>query len=315
MSNTIQYPLVSVISINYNHADVTMQMIESLRKITYPAIEIIIVDNASTNDHPQKIKEQYPWINLIISNVNLGFAGGNNLGLLQAKGKYVLFLNNDTEVDEGFLEPLVQLLKQDRKIGLVSPKVLFYQNPDILQYAGFTKLSNILVRNFAIGFGEKDTGQFQNAQETGSVFGAAMLVPMDVIQQVGVMDPVFFLYYEEHDWANRIRAAGYKLFYHGGSKVFHKESISTVKNSPLQIYYLLRNRVLYSRRNNTGIRLLASLLYLYLVPCSKHAMMFILKGRFDLFAATIRAFWWNLSTYRNIRSKPFITDKTALVWK
>ncbi|HSW66992.1 MAG TPA: glycosyltransferase family 2 protein, partial [Bacteroidales bacterium] len=190
MSNTNLRPLVSIISINYNHSEVTMQMLESLRKISYPAIEIIIVDNASKNDQPKKIKEHFPEIILIYSDVNLGFAGGNNLGLLQTKGKYALFLNNDTEVPEGFLEPLVNLLEQDRTIGMVSPKVLFYHAPNILQYAGFTRMSSILTRNFAIGFGENDTGRYETAKETGSIFGAAMLVPMNVIKQVGVMDPI-----------------------------------------------------------------------------------------------------------------------------
>ena len=103
-----EYPLVSIISINYDHPEVTCQMLDTLKKITYPNIEVFIVDNASPNDDPAIIPEQHPWVNFIQLKENLGFAGGNNVAVKRATGEYILFLNNDTELEPGFLEPLVE---------------------------------------------------------------------------------------------------------------------------------------------------------------------------------------------------------------
>jgi GT2 family glycosyltransferase len=129
-------PLVSVISINYNQARVTCDMVASLRRITYPNLEIIVVDNASPSDNPDIIKEEFPEVNLIKSAQNLGFAGGNNLGIAQAKGEYLLFLNNDTEVEPDFLEPLVELFENNPKAGIASPKIKYFDGEHLIQYAG-----------------------------------------------------------------------------------------------------------------------------------------------------------------------------------
>jgi GT2 family glycosyltransferase len=120
-------PLVSLISINYNQAQVTCDMVASLRRVTYPHLEIIVVDNASPSDNPDIIKERFPEVKLIKSDQNLGFAGGNNLGIAQAKGEYLLFLNNDTEVEPDFLEPLVR--QPQSRYRLAQNQVLLWRAP------------------------------------------------------------------------------------------------------------------------------------------------------------------------------------------
>ena len=132
----MNYPLVSIITINFDHSEVTCQLLSSLRKITYPRVEIIVVDNASPNDDPSVIKMNFPEITFIQSPVNLGFAGGNNLGIRNSKGKYIMLLNNDTEVEPGFLEPLVKRLESNTQIGAVSPQIAFFHQPDLFQFAG-----------------------------------------------------------------------------------------------------------------------------------------------------------------------------------
>lgn len=297
-------PLVSVITVNYNQSAVSCEFLSSLRKISYPNIEIFVVDNASPNDNPDVIKEQYPEIELIKTSKNLGFAGGNNVAIKKAKGKYLLFINNDTEVAPGFLEPMVALLENNPNIGMVSPKIHYFHTPNTFQFAGFTPINPITIRNFAIGFGETDRGQYDDTRKTGSIFGAAMLVPMHVVKQVGMMAEVFFLYYEEHDWAAHIEKAGYDIYYQGKSLVLHKESISTVKDSPFQIFYLHRGRILYARRNSSGINGLLSMLYLYLLAWPKISLEYILRGRFDLAKALARAFIWNITHHQNIHHTP-----------
>lgn len=293
-------PLVSVITVNYNQSGVTCEFLNSLKQISYPNYEVFVVDNASPSDNPDIIKQDFPWITLIKTDKNLGFAGGNNAALPYCKGKYALFINNDTEVEPGFLEPLVALLESNQQIGMVSPRIQYFYSEKVLQFAGFTPFNMITTRNFAIGFGEKDTGQYSDTCETGSIFGAAMLVSMDVIEKVGMMADVFFLYYEEHDWAAHIKEAGYQIFFCGSSLVLHKESISTVKNSPFQIYYLTRGRILFARRNTKGVKKFLSFLYLNFVTLPKITITFLLKLRFDLVWAFWKAVGWNITHQKGI---------------
>ncbi len=303
------WPLVSVVTVNYNQSEVTCEFLASFRKITYPNTEIFVVDNASPDDHPEVIKERYPEIHFIQTEKNLGFAGGNNIALPHCKGKYVLFINNDTEVPSGFLEPLVEVLEENPQVAMVSPKIHYFHTPNTFQFAGFTPIHPITIRNFAIGFGEQDHGQYDITCETGSIFGAAMLVAMKVIREVGMMTEVFFLYYEEHDWAEHIKKAGYKIYYQGKSLVLHKESISTVKDSPFQIFYLTRGRLLYARRNNHGLTKILSMLYLNLVAVPKQIVRYLVKKRADLAKASFQALWWHATHYKNIHGLPKLAEK------
>ena len=299
-SKRTYYPLVSIITVNYNQSEVTCSFIESLNKISYPNFEVIVVDNNSTEDDPNIIKQRYPNIIFIANPINYGFAAGNNFGLMRAKGEYVMLLNNDIEVPPGFMEPLVQKLENNPKIGAVSPKIKFYYQPDTLQYAGFTPINNITMRNASIGFREKDIGQYEKDRKTAYTHGAAMMVPISVIKEVGLMSYIFFLYYEEADWCARIANKGYSMYYVHNSFVLHKESISTGKLSALKIYYQNRNRIVFMRRNIHGREFYLSLAYQLFVAIPKNAFKFLLKGKIVLFLAYYRAIGWNL---KNIFSK------------
>lgn len=288
-------PLVSIITINYNESEVTSDLLESIRGLTYPNYEIIVVDNASPNDNPDIIKEKYPEVNLIKSKENLGFAGGNNLGLKQAKGDYLLFINNDTIVPKGFIEPLVETLQEDKTIGMVSPKIKFHWDPTLIQYAGYTPMSHWTIRNNSIGYHQKDDGDFDRAGETQSIHGAAMMVPKSVVENVGMMTEIYFLYYEEHDWAEMVKRAGYKIYYQPKSHILHKESVSTGKFSPLKTYYISRNRILFARRNFKPFQLFISLLFQCFVSIPKNTLMFIIKREFEHLRAFWRAISWNLT--------------------
>lgn len=294
MNPSAKYPLVSIVSINYNGAGVTCEMLESLKRISYPNIEVIIVDNASKED-PSSILEKHPWINFIRSDNNLGFAGGNNLGFKKAKGEYFLMLNNDTEVDPGFLEPLVNRLENDSSIGAVSPKIIFHHSPGIIQFAGFNPINPYTGRGTAIGFGEPDNGKYNHSHPTSRAHGAAMLVSKKAVAQVGLMADLFFLYYEEMDYCERIKRAGFTIWYEAGSTVFHKESMATGKGSSLKTYYLTRNRLLYQRRNVKGIQLLISLIYFVSISIPKNTINYLIKGKTEL----LKAFWkgviWNIN--------------------
>lgn len=289
------FPLVSIVAVQYGHPEVTMEMLASLRKITYPNIEVIVVDNASPDNHPEIVKENYPEIIYIQSEENLGFAGGNNLGFKSAHGKYILLLNNDTEVDPGFLEPLVEKMENDPTIGIVSPKIRFFHTPDTIQYVGYNPINPITQRGGARGFGEIDTGQYEEDVLASYGHGAAMMVSMDAINKVGLMADIFFLYYEELDWAHRIRDAGYKIYYVHKSLIYHKESISTGgRISPLKAYYLTRNRIMYLRRNFFGLTYFLAIMYQLLIAIPKNAIKFAFKGSISYIRAYSIGVLWHL---------------------
>jgi len=299
MNSTSTYPLVSIVTVNYNHSDVTCEMLQSLSRITYPNIEIIVIDNGSPDDNPEIIKERFPNVILIFNPINLGFAGANNYGIQHSKGDYILLLNNDTEVDPGFLEPLVRKMESDQSIGAVSPKIRYYYKPDTIQYAGMTNINTYTVRSRAIGFREKDKGQYDKDGIAAYAHGAAMMTSRKVLHEIGLMSMAFFLYYEELDWGFRLRKAGYKIFYVHNSIIFHKESVSTGKMSPLKIYYLNRSRLLYFRRNVNGYKLIIGILFQMFISIPKNSLHYLITGKFDLLRAYLKAVLWHVKNLFN----------------
>ncbi len=287
-------PLVSIISVVYNQTEVTLQMLASLRKLTYSNIEVIVVDNNSPSEDPGVIEDLFPEVKLIRSAVNLGYAGGNNLGIRQAQGDYLLFLNNDTEVDPGFIEPLLDVFAQNLKAGIASPKIIYFGTGGLIQYAGSSGINPWTGRSKTIGNGETDQGQYDISHATHLADGAAMMVPMRVIKQTGLMPELYFLYYEELDWCEQIKRAGFTCQYVAESVIYHKESISVGKNSVLKTYYMNRNRLLFIRRNMRGLPFWTSLLVFLLLAVPKNSLKFCLQRQWRHLSALWRGLYWQL---------------------
>ena len=270
---------ISVISVNYNGYGLTCAMIDSLRRHVTTPLEIVIVDNGSARDEAAPLRERYPDVKVLRSERNLGFAGGNNLGFAAATGDYLLLLNNDTEVTEDTLHYLCETLDGDRSIGAVCPKIRFFAPPQHIQFAGYTPLTRITLRNALIGFGEPDDGRYDTPHDTPYAHGAAMMVRRETLEKAGPMPEIYFLYYEEIDWCTQMSRQGYQLWYEPRCTIYHKESRSTGKDSPLKTYYLTRNRLLYAWRNRQGRTLYISILYQLLMANPKNIMMYLLHGR------------------------------------
>jgi len=291
--HTAEYPMVSVVSVNWKQRALTEVMLDSLREVDYPHLDIWVVDNGSPEGGLEGLKQAYPEVNVIISPDNLGFAGGNNLALPQVVGKYVLLLNNDTEVDPGFLQPMVDLMESDEQIGIVSPKIFFYDQPEVLQYAGTTLIHPITNRGKKFGYGEKDEGKYEEVCETGFPNGACMLVRRSLFERLGLLYENYFIYYEEHDFAHRSRKAGYKIYFQPKSRIYHKVSASTGQDSPFKIYYMHRNRQVFNRRNYKGLTFLLSSLYYFFVATPKALLKYLISWNIPLFHAIIRASLWH----------------------
>jgi GT2 family glycosyltransferase len=286
-------PLVSIISVHFNQLSLTEAFIKSVLNQSYPNYEIIIVDNGSVNEPVNPLINKFPNVNYISSNENLGFAGGNNLGIEQAKGKLLFFLNNDTEIEDNTIEILVRHFYNHPNCGMLSPKIKYF-NTNILQYAGSGKINLYTGRNKRIGYNEEDNGQYDKEYITEIIHGAAMMVARDLIKTVGMMPAEFFLYYEEIDWCQQAKEAGYQIWFNGNSTVFHKESMSIGKNSPLKTYYMSRNRLLFMRRHTHGLKKISWILFFVLFSVPKNFFAFVVKRDWHNLKAFIKGVKWNL---------------------
>ena len=283
-----QPPLVSIVTLNWNATDVTCDFLRSVKeKVSYPHIEMIVVDNASAVDPTADFLSVYPSAKVIRNSANLGFAAGNNAGIRQAKGDFLFIVNNDTEFTEGLIEGLLDIFEKYPDAGMASPKFHYYFNKGTIEYAGYEQVNILTGRNGMIGCREKDNGQYNTVHSTHYGHGGAMMVPRKVIEDVGLMEEKFFLYYEELDWSNQIKKKNYKIYYQPASLIYHKESMTTGKSSPLKTYYLTRNRILFMKRNSTGLSLAAFLLYFTVFTVPKNTFTLLLKGQ----KAHLRSFW------------------------
>lgn len=278
---------ISIITINYNGLANTCALIETIPFNDY-SLEVIVVDNASSEDEATLIEQRYPQVKVIRSKENLGFAGGNNLGIKAALGRYLFFINNDTilKPQTSDLKHLIERLESDTKIGMVCPKIRFAWDSCPIQFAGYTPLSRITLRNKAIGYGEEDLGQYDNAHSTPYAHGAAMMVKREAIERAGLMPECYFLYYEELDWSMMIRRAGYEIWYEPTCTIYHKESQATGQESSLRTYYITRNRLLFAKRNQQGATKYLTYLYLIALVASKDVLKQTFRGRLDLVQAT-----------------------------
>ena len=281
--------IVSIITINYNGLKDTCELIDSL-PLEDKSIEVIVVDNASKEDEASIIASRYPQVKVIRSEQNLGFAGGNNLGIKAALGRYLFFINNDTILrhQTSDIRHLVSRLETDDKIGMVCPKIRFAWENHPIQFAGYTPLSLYTMRNRSIGFGETDKGQYDTAHPTPYAHGAAMMVKREALEKVGLMPECYFLYYEELDWSMMFTRAGFSIWYEPACTIYHKESQATGQNSPLKTYYLTHNRLLFVKRNIQGLRRYITYTYLLLVVAPRDICRYNMHRQLNLASATIK---------------------------
>ena len=277
---------LSIITVNYNGLNDTCALIDSIP--FNEDMEVIVVDNGSIKNEASILQNRYPHITAIRSNQNLGFAGGNNLGIKTAKGKYLYLINNDTVFKDFNPQVLIKRLKSSQKIGMVCPKIRFAWNDNPIQFAGYTPLSPITIRNRAIGFGEEDKGQYDMPHQTPYAHGAAMMLKREVVDKAGLMPECYFLYYEELDWSMMLTRAGYEIWYDPASTIYHKESRSTGQNSPLRTYYITRNRLLLVKRNWSGFSKYISYCYLIIIVAIRDILKYTLQGKFSLTSAVLK---------------------------
>jgi len=293
--------LTSIITVNFNQPGATIEFLRSVKKnASNDNVEVILVDNGSNEDYQLQFEQEYPSLVYIRSEKNLGFAGGNNIGIKQAKGDYLLLLNNDTEITENLISELRTELDNNKDIGLISPLLLYFQYPEIIQYAGFTEMNYITCRNKGIGSFDKNTGQYDNdSRQTAFCHGAAMMCRKADLDSIGLMEESYFLYYEELDWCEKFKRAGKKIWFTGKTSVLHKESITVGKESIIKTYFMTRNRILFIRKNTSLLNTLLFSLYYSTIACPKQIYLYARKGRKDLTSWLLKGVLWNITHSKN----------------
>lgn len=293
--------LVSIVTVNFKENQVTADFLTSIYgKEPNIKLEVILVDNGSSENQEEYFKNFYPELVYVQSEKNLGFAGGNNLGIHRASGKYILLLNNDTELTPNFISTLVSEMDNNPDIGLISPLLLYFEDKRLIQYAGFSKMNYLTGRNKTFGKYELDHGQYDDVSyETGFCHGAAMMCRKLDLKQVGLMEENYFLYYEEMDWCEKFKRNGKKIWFSGKAKIYHKESVSVGKESSLKTYFLIRNRMLFIRKNTSFFNQMIFGLYFYTIACPVLLIKYFVSGKRNQIKWILKGMIWNVKHSAN----------------
>jgi GT2 family glycosyltransferase len=273
-------PPVGVVILNWKRAADTIRCVESVLESDYPAAVPIVVDNASADESVERIRAAHPAVEILRSETNRGYAGGNNLGIrraLELGAEHVLVLNNDTRLAPDCIGRLVRRLEAEPRAAQVGPKVLDVTLGSIGSVGGRIHWEAAEPRQ--IGHAEPDRGQHDRVAEVDFVPGTAVLVRSAAIRQVGLLPEEYFLYFEDVAWSLRFQAQGWKTLVDPGAVVEHWESSSTGRSSPLKTYYLVRNNLAFLRDWAPPGRRVASALG-YRIKLAKLLAKFALQGAF-----------------------------------
>ena len=251
MSQIRKKSKIAIVILNWNGYEDTSECIISLQKITYDNYQIVVVDNGSIQDDYLLLKKNFSDIEVVRSESNLGFTGGNNLGIenaMKMNPDYFLLLNNDTTVEPDFIQRLLDVFEKEKNAGIAAPQINYFYEPEKIWTVG-GKISRLR------GSGFDDSDQIYNSTKSEIrlvtfVSGCCMLIRREVLEKIGLFDENFFLYIEDADLCCRTTKAGYKIVVNNHSKIFHKVSSSTKANlSSLPLYYATRNRLYFAKKN------------------------------------------------------------------
>lgn len=302
--------LTSIVILNYNAGKMLLDCVESVYKTEKYNFEVIIVDNISTDNSHKKCKEKFPDVYLIENEENLGYCEGNNVGILKAKGEFIVILNPDTKVEPNWL---IELFEAQKLFGdaLYQPKILAFENNlfesggNLLQTFGF---------GYSKGRGVTDNGQYDELSEIGYASGACLFTKTEIIKKIGLFDPFIFLYHDDLDLGWRARQIGIKSFYVPKSRIYHAGSYN-FKWSGKKFFWLERNRhycLLTHYSKNTFYKILPSLIIVEILMLGFYISKGFLKMKIDAYVDILK----NLSNIRKkyveIENKKIIPDSVLI---
>lgn len=278
-----KYPRVSIIILNWNGLEDTIECLESLKEITYPDYDVIVVDNGSEGNDIEILRQRFEnYIHIIENGINYGFCEGNNIAIRwlldNSKPDYFLLLNNDTVVAPEFLTELVKVAESHPSSGIIGPKAYLYDDPNRFWLVWFEVDMN-KGRAFHVGSGEYDRGQYENIKDVDYVAGSCLLIKLKVIQNVGLLDTSYFAYWDEADYCLRVRKGGYKIIYAPKAIIWHKVSASAKQVSGIYEYYNTRNGFLFMKKYASKKQLSCFLLRFFFIYFWFHIGVLLLYHR------------------------------------
>lgn len=266
-------PKVAIVVVTWNRKEDCLNCLNSLQNLIPPEPSIIVVDNCSSDGTSEAIREKFSEVTILSSSRNLGFTGGNNLGIKKALAEgadYVCLLNNDTVVEPGFLMELLKFGRRIPQAGILGPRILYYDRPGIIWSQGIS-VHRVSGRIYSTGNGLKESDIHSNIAQVSAVSGAAMLLKGKMLREIGLLDEDYYLCFEDIDLCLRAERKGYKIYTVPSSRVFHKVSESMGgEYSEMTVYYATRNHLLVGTRIMGGsiflrwLRTLLILVYTFL---------------------------------------------------
>ncbi len=294
----VSMPNVVLLILTWNGKEDTLECLESLSRLSYPSFHVLVVDNASTDGTVEAVRERFPRVELIVNERNLGYAGGNNVGIraaLDMDADYIFILNNDVVFEDAdCLLRLVEAAEVHPTGGLFGPKTYRYGEGNRLDFIGGT-YSMYTGMAPSIGVGEYDQGQYEEMRVYPFMNGHALLVKRVVFETIGLFDEEYFGYYEETDFCHRARLAGFDSVYVPQARIWHKVSRAPI--GELREYLMYRNQILFVRKHATRFERIAFALHYTLLQMPRFIAGNVFRGRWRRLQHYIRALGWNLGMY------------------
>lgn len=285
--------LISVIIVNWNGKKWLKKCLDSLASQSYKNFEVIFVDNASSDDSVEFIKTNYPWVKIAQNDKNDGFAKGNNIGFKNAKGDYVVLLNNDTWVENNFLEEFIKAFREIKSLGCAQSKIVSMNEPGKLDSCGSFWTSSSFLYHY--GYGKDSSLDIYNqSMPIFSAKGASMMIDRRVIEKIGLFDDDFWSYYEETDFCHRVWLAGYECWYYPKAICYHAQGGTSAifDNSYIQ-FHNFKNKLL-SFLKNFEAKSLVKLIPFFIFFNFALSVFWLLQGKFSHFLSIYKSIWWNL---------------------
>ncbi len=300
-------PLVSIITVNYNGRHYLAPFFESLRKLDYSPLEIILVDNASTDDSVQFTRGNYPEVRIVENEKNYMFARGNNEGIKIAQGEIICLINNDVEVDPAFLKPIVEAFSNDSRMAVCQPKVLDLNRKECFEYAGaaggfIDRFGYPFMRGRVFFTLEEDQGQYNDEIDVFWASGACFCVRKSALKEVGLLDEDFILHMEEIDLCWRMRLAGWKIRCIPKARIWHKGGGTLSAENPRKLFWNYRNNIFLLVKNLSLFNLIKVLFYRAFLDLAALAGE-LLKGKGRSAYAIVQAYFWILTHPLLMRKK------------
>lgn len=287
----------SIIILNHNGEKELKECLPSLKKQTYKNFEVILVDNASTDNSVNFVKDNFPWVKIVKNSRNLGFCEGNNIGAKHAKGDYLIFLNQDTKVDDHWLEELMSTVTSDAFVGLCGCKILRFDGKTLdsigayIDIFGFPQTPESVYR--------MDNHRQGTTMEVFIPSGPCFIIKRDVWKKIGGFDPLYFCYMENIDLGWRARLAGYKVVTNLRAIVYHKGGTITRKMRHAHKKYLTERNTLRTLLKNYQISTLFQILPIHLTLLLLESITYLFMGNAQTAIACLQAVVWNVKKFKN----------------